>query len=330
MKFRSPLRILAASMLVVATMLFFDHALADENGLGLLKRMSVAADTLDYSGEFVYVKDGQIASMKISHLGATENASSQQKLMALDGSKREIIQQDDIVACVLPDQKMGLREKRQSKQLFKFSVSDRLESISDHYEIDKRGPKRVANRACEWLQVAPKDAYRYGYDLCIDDENQLLLSSEMRSSDGELLESYQFVNITFGAVDSADIASVTPPASLNWMDDKAVQGEQPDDRQEWQVTKNQTGFELEHYIRRYAPVVQSDITHLVLGDGLAQVSVFIIPADASQGDSGTSLSMGGLNSHTVKQGDFNITAIGEAPMRTVKLIAEHTGPITSG
>ena len=37
---------------------------ADSNAaISLLKQMSVAADGLDYSGEFVYVRDGKISAM---------------------------------------------------------------------------------------------------------------------------------------------------------------------------------------------------------------------------------------------------------------------------
>ena len=94
--------------------------------------------------------------------------------------------------------------------------------------------------------------------------------------------------------------------------------------QKWRVTDNQTGFQLEHYIDRISPVMQAAITHLVLGDGLAQVSVFITPADASANQPNTSLNMGGLNSFTRKINGYMVTAIGEVPAATVTLIAEHT------
>ncbi|MCP4009798.1 MAG: hypothetical protein GY726_09825 [Proteobacteria bacterium] len=299
-----------------------------DDGMELLKQMSAAAHGLDYSGEFVYVKEGIISSMKIAHISATETRGSQQKLMALDGSMREIIQQDDEVECVLPDQGMGLREKRQARQLFTLNMSDKVENIGLFYRVDRIGSTRVANRNCEQVIVSPNDSYRYGYSLCIDSENQLLLSSELKTRDEEILESYKFIGVNFNKVETSAISSQTPPKTLSWIDDKPkdsvaiVSASEPGLK--WRVRPNKSGFELEHYIKRISPVMQAEITHLVLGDGLAQVSVFISPADASANKSEAALSMGSINSHTRKVNNSMITAVGEVPRETVILIAEHT------
>jgi sigma-E factor negative regulatory protein RseB len=299
-----------------------------DSGLELLQKMSLVADTLDYTGEFVYVKEGKISSMKISHIRASATGASQQKLMALDGSMREIIQQNDVVACVLPDQGMGLREKRQAGLFFKLNVSDKLENIAQRYTVTMRRPGRVANRDCERINVVPKDEYRYGYELCIDKETQMLLSSELTDINGAILESYKFVSIAFGDISASDIISETAPKSLTWLDDSTVNPAYNDSAADgsikWRVAANQSGFELEHYINRISPVMQVDVTHLVLGDGLALVSVFVLPSAASANKSGASFSMGGLNSYSRTVNDYMITVVGEVPRETVMLIAENT------
>ena len=90
-------------------------------GLPLLEKMSIAADQLDYRGDFVVVKGNEITTMRIIH--TYTDKGSQQKLMSLNGSTREIIQQDDYVACVLPDQGTGMKEKRQVNRPFMLSIS---------------------------------------------------------------------------------------------------------------------------------------------------------------------------------------------------------------
>jgi sigma-E factor negative regulatory protein RseB len=299
-----------------------------DDGMMLLGNMSNAANKLDYSGEFVYVKDGKISSMKVAHIGATADSGSQQKLMALDGSMREIIQQDDVVACILPDQGMGLRETRQARPLFKLDVADKLDNIALHYTVRHQGKTRVANRDCELINVTPRDTYRYGYRLCTDSNNQLLLSSELLGQDGKVLESYQFVSVNFDKVEASEISSRTAPKTLNWMDDRPenlnTETIPADEQIKWRVTENAAGFELEHYIKRISPIIQAEVTHLVLGDGLAQISVFVSPLDASATQSETSLSMGSLNSFTRKINEFMITVVGEVPKETVMLISEHT------
>ncbi len=303
-------------------MLLFPSAYAQtqSSGIELLNKMARAAVELNYSGKFIYVKDGKISSMKISHVPA--QSGGQQKLMALDGSMREIIQQDDVVACVLPDQGMGMREKRQLKQPFKLYISDKKEAIERNYDIKRTGKERVANRDCEKLSITPKDAMRYGYTLCVDSENYLLLHSELNAIDGRIMESYMFVEIDFDNVKPAELVSETAPMSLEWIDDQQSMAKDP--MQKWQVIDNDSGFSMEHYIERISPILQAKVSHLVLGDGLAKVSVFVFPTEVSKNKQKQSLNMGILNSYTREVNGHMITAIGEVPQQTVSLIANST------
>ena len=106
---------------------------------------------------------------------------------------------------------------RQARQLFKLNTSDKVGNIAEHYSVSHLGQARVANRNCEQVQVIPKDAYRYGYNLCIDSENQLLVSSELADINGGILESYKFVSVNFDKVDVSEIRSETPPKTLSWV-----------------------------------------------------------------------------------------------------------------
>ena len=296
------------------------------SGMELLKKMGDAANALNYSGEFVYVKDGKIASMKVSQMQA--ESGSQQKVMSLNGSMREIIQQDDTVACVLPDTGIGMREKRQLNQLLAKDISGKIDIIKRHYSVKHLGQARVAGRECEQLKITPKDAFRYGYTLCIDSHNHLLLRSELITDEGLILESYMFVSVQFNNTSATEIVSETPPKTLEWMDDGQPNQKAHDSSsasmQKWHVVSNESGFEIEHYIERVSPVMQANISHIVLGDGLANISVFISPSSTSMKNSAGSNSMGSLNSYSRKLDEYLITVIGEVPQQTVALIANNT------
>ena len=289
-------------------------------GIALLEKMSIAADQLDYKGDFVVVKGGEITTMRIIH-SFTEKGS-RQKLMSLNGSTREIIQQDDFIACVLPDQGMGMKEKRQVTRPFTLSISEDIEQIERHYIVEQKGSARIANRDCAKLEITPKDTLRYGYKLCIDNDKALLLSAELVTTDGVSLESYMFVDVQFDDIDETEFVSSTNPGTLDWMDDQQADVSS-DNTKNWQVSSNKSGFELRQYIRRISPVLQKGITHMVLGDGLAKVSVFVTPGDDS-GSKAQTLKMGSLNSYSRQHEGFLITVIGEVPPETVTLIAEHT------
>lgn len=316
----------------LALALFMLPLQADESsdkGLALLMEMGDAANELDYKGEFVMVKNGQISSMKIIH--SLTDAGSKQKLMSLSGSMREIIQSDDEVACVLPDQGIGVKEKKQSSQLLNISMLENIEGISQNYKVAHIGQERVASRSCERVNVTPNDDYRYGYLLCIDTQTQLLLKSELTDATGKILESYMFVDVEFGEVKPDVFVSQTKPQSLQWMDDKPVDGANMNGESapKWQVRDNITGFKVEHSLQRISPLMKVDVTHLVLGDGLAKVSVFVADANASVNKAKEAMSMGSINSFTRKVDNYMVTVIGEVPQQTVAMIAEHTELVDS-
>ncbi len=298
-----------------------------DDGLMLLQKMGLAADQLDYVGEFVSVKNGRIDSMKVIH--ANTASGRRQKLMSLNGSSREIIQRDGEVACVLPDQGVGVREKQQYDRPFSLAVSNDIEEVKRYYDITHFGQARVANRDCENVKVEPKDQFRYGYVLCIDSENGLLLKSELKNAAGEVIENFMFVAIDFRPVNSNEFDSNIVPQSLDWMDDKQDahgHSEMMAGMVNWKIGENATGFELEHYIQRKSPLTQSGVTHIVLGDGLAKVSVFVamVEENDTAQKQAVKLAMGGLNSYSLFVEDYKVTAIGEVPEQTVAIIAGHT------
>jgi sigma-E factor negative regulatory protein RseB len=102
------------------------------------------------------------------------------------------------------------------------------------------------------------------------------------------------------------------------------QNTESDAKHKWSVISNQSGFEVERYIERISPIMQTQISHLVLGDGLAKVSVFITPSAASAYKPKKPISIGSLNSYTRELEDHMITVIGEVPQRTVAMIAKNT------
>ncbi|MEE9448264.1 MAG: MucB/RseB C-terminal domain-containing protein [Arenicellales bacterium] len=332
--------LLAAALFTVALFNIAGAANAKPmTGEQWLQEMSVAADTLNYSGEFVLVKGGQLSSLEINHMQG--KGGSLQKIMSLNGSMREIIQKEDEIACVLPDEGMGVKEKKQSKALFNVDVSQNLERISAHYVVEKLGDSRVANRDCKQLKISAKDQYRYGYLLCIDLETYLLLRSELIGVNEQVLESYMFVDVEFNQLTENDFHSGTDAKSLKWMSDQKADSKAHEDKRlieavveqvtvdqahsAWTLQTNPTGFEIEQTIERMSPVLNADITHLVLSDGLAKVSVFITPAQVSllkNEKVDDSIQMGSLNSHIRQIDAYNITAIGEVPLDTVKLLAE--------
>jgi sigma-E factor negative regulatory protein RseB len=70
--------------------------------------------------------------------------------------------------------------------------------------------------------------------------------------------------------------------------------------------------------------------HMIYSDGMASVSVFVEQrVEDDSGMAGLS-NMGAVNAYSVYLDDVYITAIGEVPADTVRMIAESVEPIDSG
>ena len=91
------LRALAASLSAVA-----------EDARGLLERMERVLATRNYQGTFVHEHDGQTETMKIVH--RAENGDFAERVVSLDGSRREVVQRDGELRAYFPDQRVVLVE----------------------------------------------------------------------------------------------------------------------------------------------------------------------------------------------------------------------------
>ena len=88
----------------------------------------------------------------------------------------------------------------------------------------------------------------------------------------------------------------------------------------WTVTRMPPGFVRIMEGRRALRYGRDALSQIVLSDGLVAVSVFIEARGGVQRHFGRA-SQGGINQYSVKLDDYVITALGEAPAETVRMIA---------
>ncbi len=291
------------------------------NGKEWLQMMALSGEALNYSGSFIVFRNGEISTLKVSHMGSEQGGVK--KISSVDGQQREIVSSQDAVSCLLPDLNMGVREARQSTidQYFPMNFNGNMNLLDKNYDIHLGADARVADRGCQQLAVQPKDTFRYGYLLCIDKQNYLLLSSDLVGADGKALESYRFVDVNFDQVTKQTLAPEVEAASLNWMGDEG-HDENMQEQSIWALNDDNPNFEINHSLTRFSPVLQSQIHHIVLSDGLVNVSAFVVPDVSEAKDVVKELSMGALNSYTRMVDEYKLTVLGEVPKETVNLLAE--------
>jgi sigma-E factor negative regulatory protein RseB len=283
-----------------------------------LERMSRAVDELNYRGTFVHVLDGTLETLHIVHRNA--DGQSGERILALDGAGREIVRQGDQVQGILPDRRIVLLETRSDVSPLVSVLPSNTAELAPHYDIKLGGAARVAERPAQILEIKPRDEFRYGYMLWLDQETAMPLQSQLIDEQGAVVEQILFTDIEIPAnippsaleptIDTTGFATLRAPEST------PLAAEIP-----WRAAAVPGGFKLS--VATQSPIAGSDtpVEHLVYSDGLATVSVFIedpeTKAEVGEGFS----TVGSTNAFSLTLGGRKVTAMGEVPRQTVRTIA---------
>lgn len=285
----------------------------------LLARIQQAAHTLNYTGVFAYQQGGVIESSRITH--SFDGRDEREKLELLDGPAREYLRRNDDVQCLIPEQKTILRE-RQRGDRFPGLLLANTQSIDANYSVRLLPqPMRVAARACQLIDVVPRDAARYGYRLCVDSDTNLLLKAQTVNSDGRVIEQVAFTQIDIGShIDESKLQSAW--STDGWSLSEHIQKKVDFHALGWRIsppagylTTSQTLQFFEH---------NKPVHQMVLSDGLATISIFIEPYLNERSDYKPlgAAQVGSVNIYGVKIANFWLTVLGEVPALTLEQFAQ--------
>ena len=283
-----------------------------------LNRMNEVIEDLSYEGTFVHVRGGNAETMQIVHLNDAGRIS--ERIVSLDGVGREIIRHEDEIQCILPDRRVVLLEATNRRSPLVSAVPNYSEELESHYEFYIVKEARVAQRATQVIRIKPRDEFRYGYIVWLDSETAMPLKAQLRDDASEILE--QIVFTQFDVVDSippsAFVSSIDTEGFTLFDTAKAKIGAAA---VLWRAEIVPAGFELSASKRRLIAGSKYPVDHLVYSDGLATVSVFIEdPKNDAEVTEGFSR-IGSTNAYTLTLDGRKVTAIGEVPTETVRLIA---------
>lgn len=289
-----------------------------------LERVAQAARTLNYEGVFVYQHRGRLEAMRIVH--RANGDGERERLYSLTGAAREIIRDNEKVACYLPDSRSVVVDQRQIANPLTQLVPKDVESLSRSYELKVTGEGRVAGRLATRIGIVPRDQYRFGYGLWIDQQTGLLLQADVFGEQGALVEQLMFTELrTPETIPTSMLEPQLTGEGFNWFQEAPLQSAESG-KSDWTVADLPPGFELVLHEQRRLPGSEQPVEHLLLSDGLASVSVYIEKTAPDDGFSGHS-QMGAVNAYgRLLDGGIQITAVGEVPAVTVEAIGESVRP----
>lgn len=297
---------------------FTASAFASDSAWSIIMATHQQAKALSYSGVMITQSGEYTQSSKLLHF-ASPNGDEDELLEKLDGQPSRWIRHNDVIQCILPQQKLILSERRQNSTAFPqvFSGPDGTYVPEKVYEIKQLPAQRVAGRSALVFRLIPKDAYRHEYRLYIDKVTNLLLRSELYSSDGHLLEQVGFTEISFDpdpakrpSLYSAKPGWKMADTQVSTADAQGLPYSLPDDIQ---------GFKKTGVFSRVRGKGQS-VDQTVYSDGLSTLSVFVQKAKAGQSMPNVPMAHGAVVSRSQTVGNYLVTALGEVPLVTLNQV----------
>ncbi len=304
-----------------------------------LAAMSEAVQNLNYKGIFVYAHGDQLEAMRIYH--ANDGDGEHERLVSLNGAPREVLRDHEHLTCILPDKEAVMVEKSRPRKYLPEALLGDLGALEPHYRFELGGTDRMAGRPARVVMVSPRDAYRYGYRLWLDQEHAMILKSDLVDHRGRAIEQVMFVDLqVVPKLDPRKLAPAISGEGYRWFrseigDGEAAPGQGPGEERaeergaagtghhsQWVVTRAPPGFVLRMSTHHPLPIGPAPVEHLVLSDGLASVSVFIERAmDEADALTGVS-SMGAVNAYGRRLAGYQVTVVGEVPQATVVMIGK--------
>ena len=312
---RWPVGLIAALLTVVST-----ADAGDREARQWLERMSEALATRNYEGRFFHLRDQRSESMRIYH--RVDKGKVTERLVSLDGSGREIIRNQTEVICYLPDRRTVLVEKRTDDSTLLAAVPAYNDELEAHYNIE-RGPfTKALGRRTQVINVTPRDQFRYGYRLWLDDETAMPLKSQLCDRNGNVIEQILFAELNFRDRIPAD--SLKPSISgegFRWIRQDAQPQLAAGQAVGWGVIRLPAGFRLTAWRIQFIAGSSVPVQHLVYSDGLASVSVFIEPRNPQAEPMKGLAKVGAAFAFSRAVDDHQVTAVGEVPPVTLEAIA---------
>ncbi len=286
----------------------------------LINSMSKATDELNYDGIFVFSRGQQIDTMRIIHHADTNG--SVERLFSMSGTAREVIRDEEGVKCIFPDNQKVMVDKVRPREFIFSQLPEPIEQVARFYSFSVAGTDRVAGREAWVVNVIPKDTYRYGYQLWIDKDSNLLLKSALKNQKGRSIEQVIFTQLeVLEDVDENLLKPELVGANYTWHESNYDKVNSEIQETDWLVNWMPKGFNQTEYEKQESQDSNFPMDHIIYSDGLAIVSVFIEKLDETSDFAPGLTQMGGINAFTVSSSGYQVTAVGEVPKKTVQQMA---------
>ena len=286
-----------------------------------VQKMSDSMRNLNYQGDFVYVHENQLESMQISHY--RDEHGEKERLISLNGEAREVIRDNQNLTCIWPSSRKVVVDLSRKNSFSPIFIPEDIARLEKFYDMKLLGKDRVANMDAVVVHIDPKDKYRYGMKFWINEQNGLMMGSNLINENGKVVEQVMFTNLKLFTGGDKPVINTMPQIGENYTMLRYHSGDNSKSfaaDNAWQLGRTPGGFWRESVMKRKVPGSEHFVHQMIYTDGLASLSIFIERQTGATHQGGTS--MGAVNAFIRILNDHSVTAIGEVPALTVKEVAE--------
>lgn len=308
----------AAARFVVLSLLMSAGVALGAEPKEWLERMNRALTTRNYEGVYTHVRGTRVETLRIIH--RVRGREVTERLLSLDGSGREFIREGDEVTCYLPDKRLVLVERRSPDGPLLGALPAIEDNTSQVYEIRGGERQRLLNRTTRVVALHPRDEFRYGYRLWIDEETAMPLKTQLCDKSGTVIEQILFSSIDLPErIPDSKFKPLVDASTYKWERPvRSVAISAPPAL--WEAMRLPPGFRMTTRSSQALPGSKEPVAHLVFSDGVASVSVFVEPRKPDSKTEGPTR-VGSSSAFATVVDDHQVTAIGEVPPNTVQFIA---------
>ena len=285
-----------------------------------LERMNKALTTRNYVGVFTHMRGTRAETLRIIHRVRGRDVS--ERLQSLDASGREFIREGEELTCYFPDKRTVLVERRAPDG----PLLGALPSLADGgdsqvYEIRGGERERLLGRKTRVVALHPRDEYRYGYRLWIDEETAMPLKTQLCDTSGQVIEQILFSSIDLPErIPDSMFKPQLDASNYRWIRAyrRVASAAAP---ALWEAMRLPPGFRMATRSNQAMPGSSEPVAHLVFTDGVASVSVFVEPRKPDSKPAQGPARVGSSSAFSTVVDGHQVTAVGEVPLNTVEFIA---------
>lgn len=281
-----------------------------------VKEMIQAQSQLNYQISFVQTNATDLKTFRYKHTNVGNKIYAQ--LSSLNGPRQDIIRRDNLVSYFPFNYSPFTIQSNQIVDYLPHIMNVNIDKLEENYDFFAVGRNRVADRLTQVIKVIPKDNFRYQYVIFIDENTHLLLRSDMLDREGDILESFQVLDLILKGEEQEWVSQLGnfsfPPLSVDDKEKKSTAVSS----QKWAPQWLPKGFKL---IKEKSQLENGNVVSQLYSDGLFSFALYV--ADKIADDNKENLWYQHVNTiYTKNIGEKEVTLIGQVPANTAKRIVQ--------